>query len=144
MRPIISLISGLLLGVSSSSVLAQALPQQPAAPNSHVYFVSPQDGAVINGKVKVIFGLSGMGVAPAGVERPLTGHHHLLINLDELPPLNSPLPATDNLVHFGNGQTETELELPKGKHTLQLLLGDHFHIPHNPPVLSEKITITVK
>jgi len=94
--------------------------------------------------VTVKFGLKGMGVAPAGVERANTGHHHLLVDIDEVPPAGQPVPADAQHIHFGGGQTETKLELAPGKHTLQLLLGDHLHRPHQPPVLSEKITITVK
>ena len=85
-----------------------------------------------------------MGVAPAGVIKENTGHHHLLIDVKEMPDFSLPLPATDNIKHFGGGQTETDLTLPAGKHTLQLVLGDHLHIPHDKPVVSEKITITVK
>ena len=85
-----------------------------------------------------------MGVAPAGTVRENTGHHHLLIDLDTPPPMDQPLPANDHIRHFGGGQTETELSLPPGTHTLQLLLGDQSHVPHNPPVLSDKITVTVK
>lgn len=107
-----------------------------------LYFVTPQDGAVISGPVKVGFGLSGMGVAPAGVARDNTGHHHILINKDELPEAGKPMGA--DVKHFGGGQTETVLELPKGTHTLQLILGNHYHIPHDPLVISEKITITVE
>ncbi len=107
------------------------------------YIIWPSDGEVIpGGDFVVLFGLHGMGIAPAGVEKPLTGHQHLLIDTD-LPPLNEPIPATDQFVHFGRGQTEYHLVLPKGKHTLQLLLGDADHIPHTPPVMSERITITV-
>jgi len=112
--------------------------------NAKVYFISPKDGETVSKKVKVIFGLSGMGVAPAGVDKKNTGHHHILIDLKELPSMDKPLPATDNIKHFGGGQTEVVLELSPGTHTLQLLLGDKNHIPHNPPVLSKKITITVK
>ena len=89
------------------------------------------------------FGLNGIGVAPAGVEREHTGHHHLLINVQQLPDKDKPIPADDQHRHFGGGQTEVSLELPPGEHKLQLLLGDHFHIPHNPPVLSEPIIIKV-
>jgi len=122
----------------------QAAGPSPAPEGAAVYFISPQDGDKVSGPVKVRFGLKNMGVAPAGVERQHTGHHHLLINMDELPPLDQPLPATEQVVHFGGGQTETTLDLPPGKHRLQLLLGDHFHVPHNPPVVSETITIRVK
>ncbi|HUF22395.1 MAG TPA: DUF4399 domain-containing protein [Burkholderiales bacterium] len=92
----------------------------------------------------VKFGLRGMGVAPAGVDMKNTGHHHILINVDKLPDMTRPLPASDQFVHFGMGQTETELKLNPGKHTLQLLLGNHLHIPHDPAVMSRKITITVR
>jgi hypothetical protein len=84
-----------------------------------------------------------MGIAPAGVDLPNTGHHHLLIDVEEPPPLDIPLPATDTVRHFGLGQTEIELELPPGQHTLQLILGDWLHTPHSPPVMSQRITITV-
>lgn len=108
-----------------------------------VYIIEPTDGAVVSNPVKVVFGLKGMGVAPAGVERDKTGHHHLIIDA-ELPDLKAPIPADENYRHFGGGQTETTLELSPGQHTLQLLLGDFVHIPHDPPVMSKKITITVK
>jgi hypothetical protein len=91
----------------------------------------------------VRFGLRGMGVAPAGVVADATGHHHLLIDVETLPPDNLPLPANDNVRHFGLGQTEAEITLAPGTHTLQLVLGDALHIPHDPPVRSEKVTITV-
>lgn len=132
----------LLAMVMTASV--QAAGPSPAPEGARVYFITPADGAVIEGPVTVRFGLSGMGVAPAGVERQHTGHHHLLINLDTLPPLDQSLPANEHVVHFGAGQTETTLNLAPGKHRLQLLLGDHLHIPHNPPVLSDAITITVR
>ncbi|SLN17602.1 hypothetical protein ROJ8625_00567 [Roseivivax jejudonensis] len=124
--------------------------QQTAAPEgAEVYFVEPADGATVSSPVRVVFGLSGMGVAPAGTEADGTGHHHLLI---DRPPFgegaegetSEPLPADDNHVHFGGGQTETSVELEPGDHTLQLVLGDWSHIPHDPPVTSEVITITVE
>jgi hypothetical protein len=115
----------------------------PAPKNAKVYFISPQDGATVSGPVKVVFGLSGMGVSPAGIEKPSTGHHHLLVNT-ELKNMKMPIPKDDRHRHFGGGQTETELRLPPGRHTLQLVVGDWSHIPHNPPITSEKITITVK
>ncbi len=122
-----------MLLLSASSVFAQA----------EVYFISPQDGDKVSGEFNVRFGLRGMGVAPAGVEAANTGHHHLLIDTDTLPAMDAPLPKSEKLRHFGGGQTEVTLKLAPGKHTLQLLLGDYSHIPHKPPVVSEKITITV-
>ncbi|MEM8753050.1 MAG: DUF4399 domain-containing protein [Pseudomonadota bacterium] len=125
--------------------------ETPSAPGTEVYIVNLSDGDVVNGSVPVIFGLRGMGVAPAGVEAENTGHHHILLNrapfgegpedaeYDEVG-----LPADDNHKHFGGGQTEAVLELPPGEHTLQLVFADHFHVPHDPPVMSEQITITVK
>ncbi len=115
-----------------------------AAPNAKAYIITPTDGAEVGQSFKVVFGLSNMGVAPAGTEKKHTGHHHLLINVDELPDLTKPLPASEHVKHFGGGQTEAMLTLPPGKHTLQLLLGNHLHVPHDKPVLSEKITVTVK
>ena len=114
-----------------------------SAQGAKVYFIEPQDGATVSQTFTVKFGLSGMGVAPAGVDRKHTGHHHVLINMDELPEMGQPLPATENIIHFGGGQTEAELTLPPGKHTLQLLLGNHIHVPHDQPVISDKISITV-
>lgn len=115
----------------------------PAPSDAEVYIISPQDGDTVTSPVTVRFGLRGMGVAPAGVDKPDTGHHHLLIDTGP-PPLDAPIPADDNHKHFGGGQTETILELTPGKHTLQLIMGDKLHIPHEPPVMSRKITITVK
>ncbi len=115
-----------------------------AAPaDASVYFIEPADGDTVNGTFSVKFGLSGMGVAPAGVTKDKTGHHHLLINVDSVKP-GLPIPADDNHRHFGGGQTETELTLEPGTYTLQLVLGNHLHIPHDPPVMSSKITVTVE
>ena len=116
---------------------------QSSATKPEVFFLSPQDGATVSNPVLVRFGLKNMTVAPAGVEKPGTGHHHLLVDAP-LPPLDEPIPHDDNHLHFGKGQTETELRLAPGKHTLQLLMGDWTHIPHNPPVYSQPITIFVK
>lgn len=122
---------------------APAQPAEPAAPpEGRVFIVSPADGDTVTSPVTVAFGIEGFTVAPAGTYEPASGHHHLLINAD-LPPLNLPIPADDNYVHFGMGQTETTIELPAGEHTLQLLLGDGNHIPHQPPLMSDVITITV-
>ena len=108
------------------------------------YIVSPEDGATVSNPVTVVFGLEGMGVAPAGHEQERTGHHHMLINVDpDSINMDEPLPATDQIVHFGGGQTQVTKELPSGTHTIRLLLGDWTHIPHSPPVMSDPITITV-
>lgn len=109
-----------------------------------LYFIEPKDGATLNGPVKIVFGLSGMGVAPAGIDFPDSGHHHLLVDLENLPNLLKPIPADKNHIHFGKGQTQTVLELSKGKRTLQLLMGNYLHIPHKEPVISDKITIFVE
>lgn len=132
-----------LIVAGSATVWAQ-MPRSPAPEGAVVYFVSPQDGDTVASPVKVRFGLSGMGVAPAGVDKANTGHHHLLIDMTEMPAMDQPLPATDNVKHFGGGQTETTIELSPGTHTLQLLMGDMNHVPFDPPVVSEKITITVE
>ena len=137
------LIPGLLL--AAVALVAQAdLPRAPSPAGAEVYFESPADGATVKGPVTVRFGLKGMGVAPAGIKFDNTGHHHLLIDTDPPADLGSPLPASDHVVHFGKGQTETTITLPPGRHTLQLVLGDALHIPHDPPVVSKKIVITVK
>lgn len=124
--------------------LALAQERTPSPPGAEVYIISPKDGARVKSPVLVQFGLKGMGVAPAGVKAENTGHHHLLIDTDAPANMGAPLPATDNIKHFGKGQTETSLTLTPGKHTLQLLLADQNHIPHDPPVISKKITITVE
>jgi hypothetical protein len=121
---------------------AAALPRTAAPAGAMVYFLSPENGATVTSPFTVRFGLRGMGVAPAGVTNPNTGHHHLIVDAD-MPPENLPIPNDDQHRHFGAGQTEVELTLPPGQHTLQLVLGDALHIPHQPPVVSEKITITV-
>ena len=108
-----------------------------------VYFINIKDGDVLKSPFLIQFGLRGKGVAPAGVDVTNTGHHHLLINVDEVD-YNLPIPSSDQHLHFGLGQTETSLELPSGKHSLQLVLGDKYHIPHKPPLMSEKIQIIVK
>lgn len=108
-----------------------------------LYFITPQDGATVSGEFTIQFGLRGMGVAPAGVEKDNTGHHHLLIDVDTMPAMDMPLPSTDQVRHFGGGQTETTLKLPPGEHTLQLVLGNYAHIPHEQPVMSKKITVIV-
>lgn len=122
---------------------AYALDRTPSPEGAAAYIVSPASGDIVSSPVTVVFGLSGMGVAPAGTEADNTGHHHLLINTD-MPPLDEPIPADDNHVHFGGGQTEVQIELEPGEHSLQLLMGDLNHIPHDPPIASESITIVVE
>ena len=120
--------------------------ETPSPPGAKVYFIGLEDGQTVASPVTIRFGLSGMGVAPAGVDdKENTGHHHLIINeAIEGEELNEPIPADEQHIHFGGGQTETTIELPAGTHVLQLVLADWSHIPHNPPVMSERITITVK
>lgn len=129
------------LALAATVVSAQDRMASPA--DAQVYIISPKDGAKVSSPVTVQFGLKGMGIAPAGVKIENTGHHHLLIDADAPTDLSQPLPASEKVVHFGKGQTETQVKLTPGKHTLQLLLGDSTHVPHNPPVISKKITITV-
>jgi hypothetical protein len=115
----------------------------PSPSGAKAYIIEPKNGAEVTSPVKVLFGLSGMGIAPAGTQVDNTGHHHLLIDGPTVE-MNAALKKTDQIQHFGGGQTETTVKLKPGKHTLQLLLGDWKHQPHNPPVQSETITITVK
>lgn len=120
-----------------------SIPRTPAPATAAVFFVTPADQAAVSNPIRVEFGLTNMDVVPAGTEAPNSGHHHLLIDTD-LPDFGLPIPADEHHIHFGDGSTSTELTLEPGKHTLQLLLADHLHIPHNPPVVSERITITVE
>jgi len=122
-----------------------ASAQTPSPPGAKVYFINLKDGQELTSPFLVQFGLTGMGVAPAGVEKPNTGHHHLLIDTTlSADQLKAPIPMDDTHRHFGNGQTEAMITLPPGKHTLQLVLGDWSHIPHVPPVMSDVITVTVR
>lgn len=127
----------------SMPMLPSGYKKVAAPTGAAVYFISPRNGEAVSSPIRVQFGLRGMGVAPAGVEKAGTGHHHVLVDLAQVD-VNTPLPTDGAHRHFGAGQTETTLDLPPGPHTLQLLLGDQNHIPHHPPVLSERITITVK
>ncbi len=124
--------------------LATAWGETAAPPNASVYIISPKDGDTVTNPFRVQFGLSSMGVAPAGVETPNTGHHHLLIDANEPLDANEPIPQDKTHLHFGAGQTEALIELPPGKHTLQLVVGDWSHLPFHPPIMSDVITVTVK
>ena len=121
---------------------ANSMPQSVSPASANVYIIAPVDGATVPSTFTVTFGLKDMGVAPAGMAKKHTGHHHLLIDKDSLPAFDMPMGG--DVKHFGGGQTQTTLTLPKGTHTLQLIMGDHHHIPHKPAVVSKKITITVK
>jgi len=136
-------VAGLLMGASLLAT-ADDLKSVEAPAGAKVFIVSPADGATVDKTFTVKFGIEGMKLAPAGDATPNTGHHHLLVDVDQQPPADQPLPVTDHILHFGKAQTETTLTLAPGKHTLQLLLGDRFHVPFKPAVESKKITVTVK
>jgi hypothetical protein len=141
MRPLISALAVAALVAGSFAAWAGTTKRDPAA---ELYIGWPNDGEVIKKRsIRVWFGLRNMGVAPAGIDTENTGHHHLIIDAD-LPSFDEPIPSDEHHVHFGKGQTETVIELPPGKHTLQLIMGDKDHVPHDPPLYSKKITITVK
>ena len=134
-----------LTGLIGAALAANAgLPITPAPGGAEVYIISPVNGATVGQEVTVRFGLKGMGVAPAGVSKERTGHHHLLVDVKELPAAGQPIPNDANHIHFGGGQTETTLKLAPGTHTLQLELGDQNHVPFEPALVSKKITIDVK
>ncbi|MCU7924676.1 MAG: DUF4399 domain-containing protein [Candidatus Thiodiazotropha sp. (ex Dulcina madagascariensis)] len=122
----------------------QVIAGTPAPEGVKLYIISPADGAEVSSPFTVRFGLRGMGVAPAGVERDKTGHHHLLIDVETMPAMDKPLPSDANHRHFGGGQTEVTLDPPRGSHTLQLILGDKDHVPFVPPLVSDRIRIMVK
>lgn len=130
------------LSVMLPALLAFAVSLSLQAGEPKAYIISPKDGAVVNSPVTVVFGLKGMGVAPAGVNKANTGHHHLLVDDKSLPEPGKPM--GNNVQHFGGGQTETQLTLSPGTHTLRLVLGDMMHVPIEPAVVSELVTITVK
>ncbi len=131
------------LGLAWSAGAESPIPRTPSPDDARLYFISPTDGATVSSPLTVRFGLAGMGVAPAGVDAPNTGHHHLIVDAPT-PSTDLPVPADAKHIHFGKGQTETTIELEPGSHTLQLVLGDRNHVPHDPPVVSERITITVE
>jgi len=137
----------LVLAAMTGAVFAAdtpALPVTKSPAGAEVYIISPKDGATVGQEVTVSFGLKGMGVAPAGTKKEGTGHHHLLVDVQDLPPAGQPIAKDENHIHFGNGQTETTLKLKPGTHTLQLELADENHIPFDPAMVSKKITVHVK
>jgi uncharacterized protein DUF4399 len=140
--------SHLLMAAFAALVLGAGVAAQVAktksADGAKVYIIAPKNGAKVTSPFTVQFGVKGMGIAPAGVTNANTGHHHLLVDVAEMPDMNAPLPNNEHIRHFGGGQTEADLTLPPGKHTLQLLFADAAHIPHDKPLMSEKITVTVK
>ena len=129
--------------IFSITTLAQSNDLQQVN-SAKLYIISPADGSTLKNPVKIVFGLSGMGIAPAGVEMSNTGHHHLLIDLDVLPDKNLPIPSDKKHFHFGAGQTETLINFTPGTHTLQLMLGDHYHMQYKETLVSKKITINVE
>ncbi len=144
----LAILAGAIAVLTSGAAIAG---ETASAPGAEVYFVNLKDGDTVKSPVKVVFGLSGMGVAPAGTEKENTGHHHLFIDRPPLgegaegaDELDANIPADENHVHFGGGQTEVTIELSPGMHSLQLVLGDKDHIPHDPPVVSPVISITVE
>ena len=137
-RGLAACLTGALIGI-----IEPARAAEPAPPGARLYIIWPKDHQTIpGGKFWLRMGLRNAGIAPAGVHKEGTGHHHLLIDTD-LPPLDEPIPNNQNHLHFGAGQTEVRIELPPGTHTLQLILGDGDHVPFDPPIVSEKITVTV-
>ena len=126
---------------TESAPIATAIPRTASADGARVFFITPTDGETLANPISIEFGISGMNLVRAGDNQPNSGHHHLLIDTG-LPDLGSPIPADENHVHFGDASTATEITLPSGEHTLRMILGDHLHIPHDPPLVSKPITIT--
>jgi hypothetical protein len=119
------------------------LPRTASADGASVFFITPANGSTVSNPIRVEFGIAGMDVVKAGIDQPHSGHHHLLIDTD-LPDVGLPIPADEHHIHFGDGSTTTEITLPPGEHTLQMLLGDHLHIPHNPPLVSQPVAVIVE
>jgi hypothetical protein len=126
--------------VNSAGGLSKSLSN----PDAEVFIISPLNKEIVSSPVEIIFGITNMTVAPAGIKKELSGHHHLVIDTDVLPNLSRPIPSNEKHLHFGKGQTRTFIDLKSGTHTLQLIFGDYVHIPHDKPLISKKITITVE
>ena len=133
-----------LVSFSNSLFAAGGIKKSLSREDAEVFIVEPKEGQVVKNPITIIFGISNMTLSPAGIKKEYSGHHHLLIDVEDLPDFSKPIPADKNHIHFGNGQTEVTIHLDQGTHTLQLLLGDYMHIPHKEPVISERITIEVK
>jgi hypothetical protein len=143
--PSLSALRRSLLIAALVGIPAMALSETAAPPGASVYIISPKDGDTVSSPFKVQFGLTGMGIAPAGIEKPKTGHHHLIIDATlSAEELKQPIAGDAKHVHFGGGQTEAMVTLPPGQHTLQLVLGDWSHVPFDPPIMSAVVTVTVK
>ena len=128
-----------------SETVSEVISLRSSSPdNAAVFILDPSDGATVSSPVTIIFGINNMQITPAGTDLENSGHHHILLDLEQLPDMTQPLPANENIIHFGKGQTETTLELSPGSHSLQLLLGNYLHIPHDQAVISKKINITVE
>lgn len=142
---LISALAGFVLALGAVTGQTPALAgDTPAPKDAYLYIGWPNDGEIVrNRRFRVWFGLRNFGIAPSGVKKRNTGHHHLIVDAP-LPPLDEEIPADKNHLHFGAGQSEAIIELPPGRHTLQLIMGDHDHVPHNPPIISKRITITVR
>ena len=131
----------LFIGVPAMAQMAEL--SSDVAADAQVWIESPVDGQGVSSPVTIVFGSKNVSISPAGIEQMNSGHHHLMIDMDELPAMDMPLPGSAQLIHFGKGQTSTSLSLEPGEHSLQLVLGNHLHVPHTRPVLSKKITIVV-
>ena len=134
----------LLVSFSNSLFAAGGIKKSLSREDAKVFIVEPKEGQVVKNPIIIIFGISNMTLSPAGIKKEYSGHHHLLIDVDELPDMSQPIPADKNHLHFGKGQSKTTINLEKGEHTLQLLLGDYIHVPHNKALISDKITIIVE
>ena len=143
-RILVFIIIVFLISPFGNSFAAGGATKSISTDNAQVFIISPIDNAIVENPITINFGISNMELSPAGIKKTFSGHHHLLIDVKNLPDFSKPIPSNKNHLHFGNGQKKTQISLGKGKHTLQLLLGDHLHIPHIKPVVSEKITIIVK
>ena len=130
--------------LASFTISSAFAADKPAPAPAKVFIVEPSNGATVPTTFTVKFGATGVEIAPAGTDKPNSGHHHLLIDTETLPDFHTPLPATPTLIHFGKAQTETQITLTPGRHTLQLVLGNYIHVPGDNPLVSEKITVTVK